>query len=40
MGWEGHVAHMTDEKLWLENLRGKNHLEDFVVDGSIILKWV
>jgi hypothetical protein len=25
---------------WWEDLRGRDHLEDLVVDGRIILKWV
>jgi len=24
---------------WLENLKGRDHLEDLGVDGNIILKW-
>jgi len=25
---------------WLENLKGRDHLEDTGVDGKIILEWV
>jgi hypothetical protein len=25
---------------WLENLKGRNHLEDLGVDGRIILGWI
>jgi hypothetical protein len=25
---------------WSENLKGRNHLDDLVVDGRIILKWI
>jgi hypothetical protein len=26
--------------LWFENLKGKDHLEDLAVDGSVILRWI
>jgi hypothetical protein len=26
--------------LWLENLKGKGHLEDLGLDGRIILEWI
>jgi len=26
--------------LWWGNLRERNHLEDLVIDGRIIIKWV
>jgi hypothetical protein len=25
---------------WLENLKGRDHLEDLGVDGDIILEWI
>jgi hypothetical protein len=25
---------------WLENLKGRDHLEDLGVDGKIILEWI
>jgi hypothetical protein len=25
---------------WLENLKGRDHLEDLCVDGRIILEWI
>jgi hypothetical protein len=27
-------------KLWLENLKGKDHSNDLGVDGKIILQWI
>jgi hypothetical protein len=27
-------------KLWLESLKGRDHLEDIGVDGRITLKWI
>jgi hypothetical protein len=35
MRWEGQVARMMDDKLWLENLKGERHLKDFGIDGRI-----
>jgi hypothetical protein len=35
--------HGRDEKctvLWMENLTGRNHLEDLGVDGKTILEWI
>jgi hypothetical protein len=44
MRWVGHVAHMGEMrnayKIWLENLKGRDHLEDLGVDGRIILEWI
>jgi hypothetical protein len=42
MGWTRHVI-PTEEikmhtKFWLENMKERDHLEDLLVDGSIILK--
>jgi len=28
-----------DTLFWLENLKGRDHLEDLGVDGKIILEW-
>jgi hypothetical protein len=42
--WVGNVAHMgareTHVKVWSESKKGKDHLEDKGVDGTIILKWI
>jgi hypothetical protein len=42
--WVGNVARMVrwemHTKLWLENLKGRNHSEDLDVDGGIILESV
>jgi hypothetical protein len=27
-------------QFWLENLKGRNHSEDHVIDGRIILEWM
>jgi len=27
-------------KIWLQNLKGRDHLEDQGVDGRIILEWI
>jgi hypothetical protein len=39
----GHVARMGDirniYKIWLENMKGRDHLEDLNEDGKIILEW-
>jgi hypothetical protein len=41
MKWAGHVARMGERrcvyKVWLENLRERDHLGDLGVDGRIIL---
>jgi hypothetical protein len=44
MRWAGHVACMREgremhTRLWSENLKGRDHLEDLGVDGKIILEW-
>jgi hypothetical protein len=39
----GHVAHigeMRHSKFWLENLKGRDHLEYMGKDERIILKWI
>jgi hypothetical protein len=42
--WEGHVACMDDMrkayKILLENLKGRDHLEDTGIDGKMILEWI
>jgi len=44
MRWAGHVARMGRRELhrglWWGNLRKRDHLEDLVVCGSIILKLI
>jgi hypothetical protein len=45
MRWVGHVARMGWERrgvyrVLVGNLRGRDHLEDPVVDGKIILRWI
>jgi hypothetical protein len=27
-------------RFWLESLKGRDHTEDFDIDGRIILKWI
>jgi hypothetical protein len=43
MRWAGHLAFMREMRnptvLLLEILKGRDHLEDVDVDGSIILEW-
>jgi hypothetical protein len=37
--WVGHVACMEDKaKLWLEKLKGRDHLEELGLDRKIVLK--
>jgi len=41
----GHVACMEEMiniyiTFWLENLKGRDHLEDLGVDGNVILEWI
>jgi hypothetical protein len=39
----GHVARTGETgntMFWLENMKGKDNLEDIGVDGSIILEWI
>jgi hypothetical protein len=45
MRWVGHVAHVGGgEKcitiFWLENLKGRDHSEDFGIDGRILSEWI
>jgi len=39
-----HVKHMGEmemqTKLWSENLKGRDHLEDIGIDEKIILEWI
>jgi hypothetical protein len=35
------MGNMRNEYIvWLENLKGRNHLEDLGIDGKIILEWM
>jgi hypothetical protein len=40
----GHVANMGEMKnaykFWSKIFKGREHLEDFGVDGMILLKWI
>jgi len=42
--WAGHVAHVGKggayTEVWWGNLREKDHLEDPVVGGRIIFRWI
>jgi hypothetical protein len=44
MRWEGHVACMGESRgvyrVWWENLRDRDHLEEPGILGWIILKWI
>jgi hypothetical protein len=44
MKWVGHVTCLVDTgnayRFWLEELKGRDHLEDLGMDGSIILEWI
>jgi hypothetical protein len=43
MIWARLVARMVEIRnsyIWLENLKGRDHLEDPGVDGKIILEWM
>jgi hypothetical protein len=44
MRWAGHAASMREMRnvyiFWLENLKGRDHLEDLGVDGKIILQFL
>jgi hypothetical protein len=44
MRWSGHVARMgrgeMRTKVWLGNLKGRDHSEDIGVGRRIILKWI
>jgi len=43
MRWKGHVARMVTEKCVanvVENLKERNSLEDLVVGGQLILKYI
>jgi hypothetical protein len=35
--WELCEVH---SELWLENLKGRDHLENLIIDGRIILEWL
>jgi len=44
LGWAGHVARMGRGEvytgLWWGNLSERDHLENPVVDGKIIFRWI
>jgi hypothetical protein len=43
MRWVGHVAAMEamrNTKLWSENLKGRDHLEDIGINGKNLLQWI
>jgi hypothetical protein len=44
MKWVGHVAHMGRGEayigFWWGNLSGRDNLEDAIIDGRIILRWI
>jgi len=44
MRWTGHVARVRERRgakgFWWGSVKEKFHLEDPVVDGRIILKWI
>jgi hypothetical protein len=44
MRWAGHVAHIGERRVAYRVMvgkpAGKNHLEDLVLDGRIILRWI
>jgi len=44
MRWAWHVAHMGERRgiyrVWLGNVREKDHLGDPGIDGMIILRWI
>jgi hypothetical protein len=44
MRWAGHVACMGKREMYTkflsENQKGRNHLEDLVVAGKIVLEWI
>jgi hypothetical protein len=33
------MGEMRNAYIWLQNLKGRDHLEDHGVDGKIVLKW-
>jgi hypothetical protein len=34
------AGHVACTKFWLESLKGRDHLEDLVTDGRVVLKWI
>jgi len=44
MRWAGHVSCMGEGRgiyrVWWENLKERDHLEDPVIEGRIILRWI
>jgi hypothetical protein len=44
ISWAGHVAHVGERRViywyWWVNLRERDHVENPIVDGLIILKWI
>jgi hypothetical protein len=44
IGWSGHISCMGEMRnayiIFVRKPEGKRHLEDTVVDGRIVLKWI
>jgi hypothetical protein len=44
MVWETHVAYMREMRsaynIWSEKLKERDHIEDLVIEGRIVLKWI
>jgi hypothetical protein len=40
VGYVARMNEMRNAKFWSENLKGRDHSKDLVVDGRIILEWI